>query len=369
MSTDSTRSRRQVRLAALAVATAVGLLFFGYYYLDDVVRGHATPWLEPFIEEMTGSYGAVILVPWMVWVARRFPLRRHTWLRSLPAHIGGVILFSIAHTSLNWLSRALIFPLAGLGTYRYGRMPLRYAMEFPNDVLVWALVVAGVYAVDHIRAARDADVRAARLETQLARTQLENLRLRLQPHFLFNALNTISSVMYDDPRAADRMLGQLAELLRLSLRGADAQEVTLGEEVAFLERYLDIMRARFEERLAVRLEVPDDARAALVPSLLLQPLVENAIRHGNTSRTGAGRVEVLARRDDGALVVEVADDGPGLAVSADEALAKGLGLSSTVARLRQLYGDRQAVALRNDRDGGLRVTVRLPFHTVPAAAR
>jgi LytS/YehU family sensor histidine kinase len=254
-----------------------------------------------------------------------------------------------------WGSRSIIFPLVGLGSYSYGIMPTRYFMEFGSDILVYGTTFAVTFLYDRQR-------RAAELEKTLAKAQLQNLRLQLQPHFLFNTLNTISSIMYEDVRVADRMIARLSDLLRLSLEQSGAQEVTLEREIEFLELYVETMKARFEEKLNVSIEATDETRGALIPPLVLQPLVENSIRHGAHPKSSVVDIRVRAHRENGFLRVEVRDHGPGLAGTEDAALRDGIGLSTTAERLERLYGAAHPLGLENAPDGGLIVTLRVPFH-------
>jgi LytS/YehU family sensor histidine kinase len=269
-------------------------------------------------------------------------------------------LFSLAHTTLIFITRNAIAYMAGYGSYDYGIMSIRYVMEFSNDVINYWLMVAFSYLFDHYRRSRDRELNTAQLETQLAQAQLQSLRLQLQPHFLFNTLNTISAMVYQNPRAADEMIARLSDLLRLSLRNSEAQEVTLQEELDFLKLYLEIMRARFEERLVVSIEVEPGQERALVPQLILQPLVENSIRHALDPASEALRISVRAKREDKSLLLEVGDNGPGIH---QNNLGNGIGLSNTRQRLHQLYGARQAMTLSNRAGGGLLVNIRIPFHT------
>ncbi len=228
---------------------------------------------------MTASFGVAALVPLVVWMAFRFPLDRSGRLSRLPFHLVGLGVFSAAHTLWNWGTRVTLFPLAGLGAYDYGAMPVRFFMEFPSDLIIYGLTLLLAYLIEGYRHAQAQRVAFSRLETRLTRAQLENLRTQLHPHSLFNALHTVSSVMYESPAAADSMLRKLSELLRRTMDGdaAAQQEVPLSEELAALELYLDIMRARFGDRLRVDLDVAAETRSALVPALMLQPLVENAL--------------------------------------------------------------------------------------------
>ncbi len=352
--------RPRVRLFVVAAWLLYGLLLFGYRHLDHVARHVAIPAIVPFLEQMTGVLSALLLFPILVAFVRRFPLRRATWWRHVPLHLTFALTTSVVHTWLMARSRAILFPALGLGTYDYGDMTVRYWMEMANDLAAYAILVMLVEGYDALRTARAREVAQAELRAELARAELQTLERRLHPHFLFNALNTISSVMYDDPRAADRMVSGLSDLLRRALRSGESQEVPLVEELALLDGYLDIMRARFEARLDVALDIDDDAKGALVPPLLLQPLVENAIRHGADPSTHCVRAALRARRDGASLRLEVRDHGRGLAGAKP---AEGIGIATTARRLAGLYGGAHRLAFEDADGGGLRVTIEIPFRT------
>jgi LytS/YehU family sensor histidine kinase len=249
-------------------------------------------------------------------------------------------------------------------------MPTRYFMEFPMDVIAYALFVSLVTLLDHYGASRDREVQVARLEGELNSLRLATLESQLQPHFLFNALNTVSSVMYEDLAAADSILASLADLLRRTLRTSPGPEVSLHDELETLDLYLAIMRARFADRLTVDVDISDDVRCAAVPPLLLQPLVENALKHGDPGPSIPAHVALRARQSGSDLLLEVEDNGPGIKGSPEAAIGKGIGLGNTKRRLDHLYGDHHQLALRNTSSGGLSVTVRIPFHRIaPEATR
>jgi len=187
------------------------------------------------------------------------------------------------------------------------------------------------------------------------------LRLQLHPHFLFNTLHTISALMHKDLRAADRMLALLGDLLRDSFEKVGAQEVSLKQELGFLERYLEIERTRFRDRLTIRLDIDPETLDAEIPNLVLQPLVENAIRHGIGKRQDAGHIDIVARRKSERLDVRIRDDGPGLAQAPEVALRGGVGLANTADRLQQLYPNAHAFDLHNRPEGGLEVALEIPF--------
>jgi LytS/YehU family sensor histidine kinase len=211
-------------------------------------------------------------------------------------------------------------------------------------------------ALRHYRAARAREVRESRLEARLAQAQLHALRGQLHPHFLFNTLHIISALMTREPHTARRMITRLSDLLRLSLEDDGRHEVTLEEELEFLDRYVDIQKQRFGERLEISYDVEPRARRVLVPRLLLQPLVENSIVHGLSRQEGIGRVNVLGRIADGVLRLAVLDNGPGIGATVTE----GIGLGNTRERLRQHYGDGAHFEIENRAEGGLVVRIMLP---------
>ncbi len=350
-------------LVWFAVFTAITLLIFCYRYLDDLTRGHQGTFTTRLIEELTGGYSAALLFLLVLKFARRFRINSQNWMRRLPVHLLGAAGFSLLHTTMMAVSRQVIFPLAGLGEYDYGIMPIRYFMEMANYLLWYATSVTMIHLFDHYRDSRARELRTVQLEAQLAQAQLQALQAQIHPHFLFNALNTISTVIYEDVRAADTMIARLSDFLRHSLNASRSQEVTLAEELNFLNLYLDIMRPRFEDRLRVEFEVGQEINDALVPKLILQPLVENSIKHAADPNSGQVNIALKASRENGSLRLEITDDGPGLSGKLRETLGNGVGLTNTAERLKKLYGSNHEFTLQNSIDGGLLVSVKVPYHT------
>jgi two-component system, LytTR family, sensor kinase len=341
--------------------TTFGFLNFEYRYLDNLARGFHHTFAMRLFEEMTGAYVGLLLFPFVLWAIRRARIRRDNWWVTLPFNILAMCVFSVADTTGMSVVRRLLAPLFGLGQYDYGIMLYRYPMEFAQHVLLFWFAVGAVYTFDSYREARDRQVASADLEARLAEAQLQNLQLQLQPHFLFNALNTISSVMYDDVRRADTMLAQLSDLLRRTLQTGHAQEVPLQEELALVKSYIAIMEGRFGDDLQVEFVVDPLVAGALVPQLILQPLVENSMRHARNPQTQKLVLCIAATRENSELLLRVQDNGPGMPVPTSDHVVKGIGLSNTEQRLRSLYGSRQQMLLENA--DGLRVTIRLPLHT------
>ncbi len=237
-----------------------------------------------------------------------------------------------------------------------------FAWDFPLSVLVFVGLVAAFHALTYYRSARERELVASRLETQLATAHLQLLKMQLQPHFLFNTLHSISALMHEDVEAADGMIAKLSELLRLTVDNGGDHEVPMRQEMAFIERYLDIEQMRFADRLTVDVDVDPATYDALVPSMILQPLVENAIHHGIATRAGAGRLRIACSASNGWLRLIVSDNGPGIPDDG-RGLREGTGLSNTRARLAQLYGDEFRLELRPGVAGGLQATLAVPLRT------
>ena len=241
------------------------------------------------------------------------------------------------------------------------RVQRNYFMNFDWEMMTYAAIIAFSHAAGYFRQAQDRALRAAHLEARLAEAQLQALQRQLHPHFLFNTLNGISALMHRDVDAADRMLVQLSDLLRMALDRRSAQEVPLSDDLEFLAKYLEIEQARFGERLSVRYDFDPDTLDALVPNLLLQPLVENSVRHAIATLSEGGVIEVTSRRVGDTLELRVRDNGPGLSKERTPSTSGGLGLPNTRSRLEHLYGSAQHLQFSDTPGGGLTVTVVLPF--------
>jgi two-component system LytT family sensor kinase len=339
-----------------AIFTAIGIFFSLHYYLNDVTWHRYGTLREHVLEEMTGAYTAMVLVPLLAWIATRFPFRRGAVVRATFVNVAGFLLYTVTHTTLMAITRNAISPLIGLGAYDYGNMRYRYPMEAAGDAVYYAIMVTSIYLLDRFIATRN-------LETKLAQAQLENLQLQLQPHFLFNTLNAISAVMYEDVEKADRMLAQVSDFMRLVLSEGGAHEIPIAEELRMERMYVDIMKTRLERRLELEVRVAPEAERSAVPFMVLQPLLENSIRHGMGSSRTALQLAIDVERRNGSTVIRVADDGLGFAAESKP----GIGLSNVAARLKHLYGDGASFSIGARECGGTLATLRLPFREGGAA--
>jgi hypothetical protein len=367
--TPAPEIRRRIReypwpLIAVLV-TGFGILLFFYKTLDGVARQREVDWLGAFLEEMTGGYSELFMIPLVAWLVLRYPIAGH-WKRRLPVYVAAGVVYSAIDTTIIYGLRLAVFSAAGRGVYDYGIMPVRYLMEMPMQLILFSTMVVVFTYVEARRSARERELRVEVLERELARAQLETLRVQLQPHFLFNALNAISAVVYEDARMADRMIGRLSEFLRAVLRSDNAQEVPLREELGLVNLYLDVMKVRFEDKLRSTVCCTGELESAMVPQLILQPVVENAIRYGADPRTGMIDVQVEARRTGQGIELTVSDGGPGCGQDSN---GFGIGLKTIGERLEHLYGDRGCLAIENGDVSGTRVRIRLPFHREPVAVR
>jgi hypothetical protein len=341
---------KHVRLYIFLYFTAGCLLDIAYRCLDRLARNQPPQWAERSIEQATGYYLAMALLPLVFFVTGRFPI---SWsFKSVGAHFSAVVVFSLVHTSLMWGSRSVLFPLLGLGWYDYGVMPTRYLMEFPAQFIHYSMWV-GAYTVYHNW------LRTKDLEKELVAARLSALTHRLQPHFLFNALNAVSAAIYEDPKRADRMLERISDFLRATLRLPESEMVPLSAEIGLARQYLEVMKTRLEDRLQFEIECEASAESAKVPALLLQPLVENAIEHGQDPVSGCVQILLQANRKNGFVTISVRDRGRGFS-SHDES-SNGRGLWNARQRLKTVYRDQAALDLARDSGGGARVDVRIPI--------
>lgn len=327
------------RLVIFLLINALAVLETTYHYLDFVARGNANGrFLQILIEEFSSCYGVLFLLPLIFWAADAHkPLR----------YLFTLLTYSALHTTWNWAVRSLLFLALDQGPYDYGRIGVRYAMEFPIDTVGFAVIV-------FLRRQYLLWQRSRQLEAALAEARMELLTRQLQPHFLFNSLNTISALMREDLDKAELILNRLGEFLRATIDLRNATTIPLSQELQLLHSYIAIMQARFEEKLQFEASCPAGLHPVPVPPLFLQPLVENAINHGRNPQTGIASITLHLASNSGNLRCTIQDNGPGPASG-----KTGFGLDAVRQRLGSIYGQRASLELAANH--GTLVTVEFPL--------
>lgn len=356
----SVLSRRLVRYGLIwGIWTMVALFFSTQVYLMNYAQREPIRYTEGFLTQAAACYLWALATPLPLWLARSYRIDRTNWRRRLGQHF----LFSLALTTVLLASHFVIY------MWLIGRTshitPFRLFNYFYYNldrwILVYWFIVLMSHALNYYNSYRKGELRASQLQTQLVESQLEALKMQVQPHFLFNTLHSISALLSKDTEGARKMITRLGDFLRLTLENSGSMEVTLRQEIEFLNGYLEIERIRFKDRLTTDIQVDPQVLDVRVPNLILQPIVENAMRHAVGNST-SGRVEIVAVPVNGVVRIEVKDNGPG--IKGDRMLearrGKGLGLANTRARLLGLYGDSARFDLANAPAGGLVVTLEIP---------
>ena len=357
---DEQRDRRFWLETALIVGAwgVFGLVLANQGYMQSGLRGRRVLSLADALRP-----GLLEALLWVFstfaifWLARRFPLERGRVLQGMAVHVVGAVVMSLARTGI-WVVLGQNVTWIGERNFR-----VQFWGTSTQNFSIYALLVGIAHLGLYSRRYREREQAAERLARGLTEARLQALKMQLQPHFLFNTLNAISALIPHDAKPARRMLARLGDLLRVTLEHEETQEVTLREELAFLEPYLEIEQARLEDRLTVVMKIAPETLEARVPHLILQPLVENAIRHGIAARIEPGRVEISATRapNDGLLHLEVRDDGRGVDRGHAVRTRRGVGLTNIRSRLEQLYNGEHRFELENHAEGGVLVRITLPF--------
>jgi sensor histidine kinase YesM len=351
--------------------TLFGLLFTIQGVINNAYFGRPADFGKTLVSWLSCAYLWALLTPFVAALANRFPLERKTIWRNLSIHLTIAVLLSFVQLAIYVGVRQQLpgGALTSLTSWQWFQYLL--ISGFHENLLIYAAIIGLAHAANYYRRFREREQRAAQLElesaqleTQLARAQLDALKMQIHPHFLFNTLNSISVLMQEDVSAANEMLLRLSDLLRLALKNTDAHEIPLKQELDFLRSYLEIEQTRFQDRLNVKIEANAETLDARVPNLILQPLVENCIRHAVAPKAGASTIEIFAARNNGHLKLVVRDDGTGLTEMSRRDGVEGIGLANTRARLEKLYGANHEFELAPATGGGLQATISIPFQIV-----
>jgi sensor histidine kinase YesM len=344
------------------VATALGFFsaFAAFYFVSTFTDKPAQFGLLLTLN-LGYWYSWAALTPAILCITRRFPFDR-AWKMAIPIHIVGVVVVTSLHVVLTVALRMATYWFIGesLDTWLHEAQEMLF-LNFDWEMMTYWTIVGVGTALKYLHEARARELSAVQLETRLVEARLHTLQRQMQPHFLFNTLNTISALMHRDVDAADEMIARLSDLLRMSLQRTGIQLVPLKEELDFLSKYLEIEQTRFRDRLTVIFDVQAETLDALVPNLLLQPLVENAIKHGIGPRPTPGQIAVRARVNGALLELDVQDNGVGLSAARLTDFNRGVGLSNTRSRLDHLYGSLHRFEFRQPAEGGLLVCIAIPM--------
>jgi signal transduction histidine kinase len=363
--TDTSSARKWA--AIVAVWAMLGVIYAGPVYFEVRAEGMGHAAWRIFSWGILTWLAWAPLTPAIVWLARRYSLVDETWRRNIFIHLPAFLVISALHSAAATVVTLSIKPFDNMGSSPFTFWP-RFVSRFQGslgpDLLVYGAVIGAFYAFDYYRKYREREFLASRLEAQLAQAQLDSLRMQLHPHFLFNTLNSIVGLVRDNKNsAAVSMLVGLSDLLRHALEHSARHEVELREELNFIKLYLKIQEMRFSDRLQVEFNIDPATTRALVPNLILQPLTENALRHGIGRSADSGLVGISSALTNGHLRLTVYDNGAGLPDDWQMKGSTGIGLANTVARLQQLYDDNHEFDIRNRDGGGVEVVIRIPMRT------
>lgn len=343
--------------------TLLALSYTASSVISMITEGEAYTWTRPLTWNLTTAYLWMGLTPLVAWLGSKGGSGGwgRFWAVHAPAGLVLAALEVMLALGIYWAvcGPSPLRPQLSFGAY--ARM--QFAYNFHLSVLTYGVMLLVLRAIDSQRRLRDERLRNAQLETRLVQSQLQTLRVQLQPHFLFNTLNAISALALADPVQARQMIARLSDFLRLTLEERHAQHVPLSREVEFLTCYLGIQQVRFQDRLTTHLDVSTETMRAMVPNMILQPLVENALRHGLLDKSERGTLNIVTRREGDKLLLRVDDDGIGLP---PEGAKDGLGLGNTRTRLDMLFGTSASIELQRKADGGTRVELRFPFRECAA---
>jgi len=357
----------KIFIIGLGVATLIGLMNLLIFVTAELAENYYNLTSDDFhfalnilVNELTGAYSFALLIPVMIYFFRKFQLTKDTFTKYFPLYMLFSIVIGLTHTGMMYSSRTILYPVFGFGEYDYGYIPFRIVMEYLKQLgFFWVVFV--IYTLIKTFKEKEAHrIKTAQLEDQLTKSRLETLKMQLNPHFLFNTLNMISSTMYEDIQAADKMIATLSDLLRITLKSSNKGLNTLENEFEILDLYIEIMKARFKEKLEVKIITEKSVENALVPNFLFQPLVENSIKYGMENLTTT-RIEISAQKNGDKLLMQVKDNGPGINQQTHVILKSGVGLSNTVERLEKLYGKDYEFNLNNLDEGGLVISIEIPF--------
>jgi two-component system LytT family sensor kinase len=363
----TTARRGRAILIGLAVYVLIILFFSTDTYFANKFKGVNLLFREQLVFYAERWLPWAILTPLIFFLAGRIRFSRSRWPSALAFHGIGCLVFTLLQNLAFFGVRYFTISISRERTFVSGFVRTYFGF-YQYNILTYAVIVGVAIAAEYYRRSRENELKTAQLETRLAGAELQALRMQVHPHFLFNTLHAVSALVHRNPDVADRMINRLSDMFRLSLESSSSQEISVENELEALKPYLEIMDMRFGDRLRVVVDFPEETRDALVPNLILQPLLENAIRHGIVPKPEGGTVTLRGRRNGDRFLIEIADDGPGFPGESSDLLRNGLGLSNTKERLALLYGKNYEFRLSRGGKGGALVVLNIPFRTAGGMA-
>ncbi len=360
----STRDKIIKWLGIGGVWTLFGFFFASQLALQNQFSRNPVPFWQILSWQMVSGYVWFAVSPLILYLARRFPFESGRLKTSVPVHLVAGVVIALAVLAIGaFLLTQMGYPPNRVFASFFEAYQYFLFINLHLAILIYWAVVGIRSAYSYYQKYRERELATSQLEARLAQSRLQVLKMQLHPHFLFNTLNAISELVHRNPDAADHMLTDLSDLLRMSFENLEVQEVSLKQELEFLRKYLEIEQMRFNDRLRVDMDIAPDTLDASVPNMILQPLVENAIKHGISPKAEGGLIEISAIRSNGHLQISVSDDGVGVKNS-NEDPQEGVGLSNTRRRLKHLYGDGHRFEFETAGRQGVRISLELPFREI-----
>ncbi len=353
--------RSRFVLLTFVAWTIYGAVLAQQTYIGRLYSDHTASWPHAILDSAAYVYLWALFTPLIVYLGDKRPLVAPFSLRNAIFHCAVAVVLAFVSQCL------VVLELCRQDPVRYpvpnAAALFRTAFIMTDYGLTYWVVLLIQQSLRSLNQRNAAQLRASELQSQLAGAQLQALKMQLHPHFLFNALNSVSELIHQNPEIADRMLALISDLLRTFLQASETQEVRLEDEIGVLERYIEIQKIRFEDRVHFRIEIPPSARDAMVPSLILQPIMENAVLHGIAHREKNGLIEIAARRENGSLHISVSDNGNPVTSKSPDEFVEGMGLRNTRRRLYAMYGSDHQFVIGRSRHGGVEAAMTIPFHT------
>ena len=345
-------------LIILGIATFLSIIFtFDKYIISNYIRGGSVTFTEAAAWSVATWYVFALLTIPLLKFVKQFPLQKKAPAARIILYFFASIIFSMAHTTTTYL---IWFKRLGFKVVFSEDFILQLISHYAFNLIIFSSVIGLYYLIEYYRIYHERELRTAELKALLSQTKLQVLKMQIQPHFLFNTLNGIAALMYEDVNKAHTMLSRLSDLLRIALESTESQEITLRKEMTFLMSYLDIQEMRFQDRLQIKLNISPETLNLLVPNMILQPFVENVFIHGFEPLGNKCKIEISAQIKDNSLILQISDNGPGLPESENIDENNGIGISNTRKRLHQLYGEDFTIEFANNANAGMRVTMVIP---------